>query len=309
MSRHIKQLIILVVAGVACLSSVIVFTRFKMPKITGTWKDVSSEYYVVFYADGTYVESTYNIPCAYTVDYENRILTLDSVDESVSTTTLVPTIDRSITVLINDSMHTLKPVRYSPRLYTWGSEIDSKITGVYNMSDSFSEDVELILYDDYCFEYSIGSTSVTGKYAHSRRGGIMLLTDGGSTVEYLSSTANGFAMGPVDSDLRSSTAKENVIEDSRLSLSGTVYDQYTDTTYTFDDSGFAERTDSDGITVEFMYHVDLNGDVVMVDSVGYGATIEMWYNSASSTMYRYTLDRDTWTDYLITSGEVGGNDT
>lgn len=137
----------------------------------------------------------------------------------------------------------------------------------------------------------------------------MLLTDGGSTVEYLSSTANGFAMGPVDSDLRSSTVKENVLEDSRLSLSGTVYDQYTDTTYIFDDSGFAKRTNSDGITVEFMYHVDLNGDVVMVDSVGYGATIEMWYDSASSTMYRYTLDRDTWTDYLITSGEVGGNDT
>lgn len=304
--RHTKRFVALAVVIMAFLGSLLVLLQFKTPEPVGAWKDVNADYYVVFYSNGTYAESTYNIPCKYSYDESTKTLTLNSVDESVSTTTLRPSFHGDMQVLINDTVRVLESVNYSPRLYTWGSELSGKILGVYEPADTFSVDVSLYLYDDFCFEYNIGSTSVVGKYAYSRTGTLMLLTDQGETVEYLRIVGDGFAAGEINTDVRATVVKSNAIEDRGLILEGVAYDQYTSVTYVFGEDGFLKRTDSDDTTLEFMYYVDMAGHVIAVDSVGYGATFEMWYDTASSTLYRYVLERDTWTDYLITAG---GGDT
>ena len=300
MPRATTKVALVVCAAAVTVVAVTPLIKFKTPEPTGVWKDVDEEYYVKFNDDGTYSETVYNLPRPFEVDGDT--LTLYNANGQATTADLVMNYGGKLRVLLNGENRVLEPTERKPVLYQWGEEITGSALAAYRLKADFDNDCYLRFYEDNLFSYTLGSDNVAGKYAETLSGDLLLLTRDESSSERLVSWNRGFAMGRLETNITVETVKENAIEDRGLMFRGDIYDAATRTSYQFDGDGFVLRSTDDGTTAQFLYYVDTDGLVTLVDSAGLGVYVYLWYDEITGQTYRYVFERDGWVDFLLTAG-------
>lgn len=299
-SRTTTKVAIMLCASAVLVAAIVPLTKFKTPEPVGVWKDVDEEYYVKFYDDGTYVETDYNLPRPFEV--KGDVLTLYNANGQATTADLVMNYGGRLRVLLNGEERVLETTKRTPALYQWGEETVTQSVAAYRLKAKFDEDCYLRFYEDDAFSYTLGSDKVVGKYAETLGGELLLLTVDGSLDERLVRWNRGYAMGRLETNITVETVKENAIEDRGLMFRGDIYDASTRTSYQFDGDGIALRSTDDGTTEQFLYYVDTDGLVTLVDSAGLGVYVYLWYDEVTGQTYRYVFERDGWTDFLLTAG-------
>lgn len=293
---------LLLLAAVAALAFLV--TRYRVPEIIGTWKNRDSDYYIVFDSDGTYTESTYNIPCTYSVEGDK--LVLNDVAGQQTTVSLCRTFGGYLELTLNGVDYVMEPSQDTPHFYQWGSEAAPQHATIYELGMSYDTPCRLELADDRGVTISIGSNTYYGKYALPVTGDILLLFDAGEHIEVLKKTATGYALGALETSISATEVAANALEARGYQLTGTVYSPLTRVEYEFQGrNGTVIKTAPNGSKLEFSYYVDPTGIITMTDSAGRGVEDTMWYDSAFGVVYRYIFDLDAWQQYLEGMGTGG----
>lgn len=301
MSYTKKYRIIIILLVIMAVVLAVGLLQFKAPNLTGTWKDIAEPYYVVFNEDGTYVESSYNIPLRYSVS--DRKLVLYNANATTTTTTdLVKSFNGRVKVSINGVERILQKVNTAPDLFDWEIELSDKPVETYTLDNSYDFDYTLSFYEDNIFCITLDADKVLGKYAVGAEGNVYLYVDG-DLYGVLDRWDSGFSFNKMDSQLNVSTVRENLFEDKGFLLSGSVFDQATGTLYEFSTDNIVLRRDSTGNSIELFYFVDMSGIIRLTDIAGLGVEDFLYYNQENGDLYRFVLQKDGWTEYLNGLGE------
>lgn len=309
MNMGTKKRYIIVLAGFLLLALAVgvCLAQYRIPVISGVWKDLNSEYYIAFFDDGTYTETTYNLARPYAVN--DGVLELYGVNGQVSKAELGRTFGGRLTVIVNGVERVMTRTGDDPTLFKWGTEVSGQPIVAYKLLANYDKDYYLRLYEDNKFISMLGKEQVTGKYALTDEGGLLIYTQGGVLYEYFQPWAGGFALGEMSTQLEDVTVKENAVDDRGILIRGNAHDPTTGVTYEFQDNNTVKRTDSNGVTAEFIYFADTDGLVSMTDTLGLRVEDYLYYDALTNKAYRYVFQRDGWTDFLNDAGSVGGDNS
>lgn len=293
--------------GVLCLltvASVMLFWQYKTPVPAGVWKDVDSDYFIVFFDDGSYTETAYNLSRPYEVAGDR--LTLYDISGQQTTTQLTRNYGGKITVNLNGHVRIMAPTSRAPSLYQWEDSELSQPIAAYKLHNSFDKTYYLRLYPNEFFTSVLGNKEVRGKYALASTGELLLFTRGGNSLECLMPCSHGYAVGRMTTDIDEQVIKSNPLEERGLLLSGFASDISTGARYIFTEDNSVIREDASGLSTEFIYFVDPTGFVTLTDTAGLGIEDYLYFDTVNNVMYRYVLQRDGWVDYLVSAGQQGG---
>lgn len=290
--------------AVFLIFEIIALNKIDTAKPVGVWKDVDSDYYVVFdNVTSTYRETTYNMSRPYDVYGDSVILT--GVDGQQAACQLGRNFGSKVLLMLNGEEHLMVPVDEAPKLNPWNVEPKAvDCIAVYSSKLSMSAPQLLRIYKDhsYVFKNIDLDIDLQGKYVVGSDGTLLLFSDEDTVAEALKPWELGYAMGVLETNITATTLKANVIDNRGLSLHGYVRIPEAGVTYDFQDDNIVTRTLSSGESVQMLYFVDNTGLVTMADMVGGNVKDYMWYDQVSSTMYRYVFERDDWFDFV---GKVG----
>lgn len=299
-----RYVVVLVGFLLLAVALAVYIAQYKIPVISGVWKDINSKYYVAFFDDGTYTETTYNLARPYSVN--DGVLELYGINGQVSKAELGKTFGGRLSVIVNGVERVMVRTSDDPMLFKWGTEVSGQPIVAYKLLANYDKDYYLRLYEDNEFISMLGKEQVTGKYALTDDGGLLLYTQGGVLYEYFQPWTEGFALGEMSTQLEDVTVKENAVKDRGILIRGTARDPFTGVTYEFQDNNTVTRIDNNGVSAEFIYFADTNGLVSMTDTLGLRIEDYIYYNASTNKAYRYVLQRDGWTDFLNGTESKGG---
>lgn len=309
MSKNKIPLIGIAALGGTCVALAIGCLSYRVPDISGVWRDTSTGYALVFQDDGTYIESDYCNPRPY--DLVNNGGTLRMEDQLGRTLSidLTRTKDGQLTLPLNGVTRTLEP---SNRKVKFGEETkvpeDEPATEIYRLTGG--QGASLKLWSDghiYQLSDADGKATTVGKWAKDSTGDTLILFDSeGQPLDVFKWTGSGYATGSLTAHLESEAIEANAVELAGYRLTGYAEDngigsrlQYRFITNT----NIVERTSPGGEVVEFVYGMDPSGLVSMVDMVGKGVTDSIWVDPDNLDAYRHVFQKDSWHQYI---SEIGG---
>lgn len=279
-------------------------TRIGTASAEGVWKDLDSDYYIVFDpSTQTYRETTYNMPRPYTTAGDYVVLT--GVDGQQSTVTLKRNYGSRVLVILNGEERLMHPVAETPKLSYWSLPPKAEdCVAVYSSKLSFGETAFVRLYNDRTYVLKhVDDSDVQGKYYVGNDMSLLLFPSEKSNAEVLRPWSFGYVAGAVATHLQAQTLKANAIADKGILLEGFVRIPEVGVTYEFFSDNTVVRTLTTGESISMLYFVDTEGLVTMSDMLGSNSKDYMWYDMDSGTMYRYVFENDDWFDYL---GKTGG---
>lgn len=266
---------------------------------TGVWKDVDSDYYIVFSGD-QFIETTYNVRRPFE-KIDGGILMYDAAGEPYFVD-LSKNLGGKALVNLNGVKHVMRRATESeaanPLLYIWGTPIVGKCTAAYRLKQDLNLTYYLRLYEDNVFTSIIDGEETIGKYAYSSDGNILLLTEQGTRVDSLHRWAEGAAFGELSCSVQTTEQWLSPVELLGYQLSGIIKDYDLGTEYRFTPDGICVRRQGSGDETEFLYFMSPSGLITLTDSAGSGVMDYMWYDLVGGKAYRYVLGNDDWFAYL-----------
>lgn len=266
-------------------------SKVTTPIPEGTWCNEDGTYFVVFKSDGTYIESTYNIPRTYEV--LDDTLTLYNIAGEASKTKLVKNFGGKIATVINGEPRVLVPSDTTPMLHNHSVEPSGSTTDVYIMKDDFGDKVKLSLKDDYSYTYSIENTFISGMYCKSNSGKLVLLDSEGNREEQFTPCSEGYLSGAMNTDI-------TILSDG--TVMGVAESKFSDMKIVFGGKGVALIHYGAEEPLTYNYSLNDSGLVTLTESTGVGGTTYMYFDSFTKTLYRYVFFSDDWFSFLSGGG-------
>ena len=286
----------------ACVTMAFVCSRYRVPDIHGVWEDAAREYSLIFQDNGMYRESVYNAERPYEVTGDTLVMH-DQLGNTL-TLELTPTKDGALTLPLNGTTRTLTQSRHTVKLSS-----DVIIPQSVPASEVYCLDtgVTLKLWDSNNV-YSISASEVpqiVGKWAKDATNGeLILFGKDGTPLDVFKHTGFGYAVNEMSMHVQAESIEANAVELAGYRLTGFVEDKNSRLQYRFKaGTNVVERTSPGGEVIEFVYGMDANGLVSMVDMVGKGVTDSLWIDLHCGEAYRYVFEYDGWHQYLA---EIGG---
>ena len=259
----------------------------------GVWKDVNSEYYIKFNDDGTYVESTYNIPSPY--EEVAGVFKFAQLDGTSTTAIAKKNLKSKVPVNLYGVERVMQPYNGEASVFDWSDVVSTgEVESVYTLKNNFDADVALKLYDDKVFELDVGGKDVSGKYVKERDGNLLLLTDGNGSADRLYCAGDCYAIGLMQSNL-TYLGGSRISGHTSLPVAGVFYD--------FSGDGVVTRIIESGEESVFAYALSDDGEITMIDVVGMSERDYIYIDSESGNVYRYLFERDGWFDYIAKAGD------
>lgn len=295
---------IALITSCALLCAIALYLGFSLKEVEaleprGTWKDVESDYYIIFSSD-SFVESTYNVrrPFSYT---DGGILLTDAAGYSYFVE-LSKNAGGLAVVHLNGELHTMRRATEheaaNPLLYRWGSNVNGKCIAAYSLKQELPTDYFLRLYEGNVFTSTIDGNVTSGKYTFDSDGNILLLTEQGTRVDSLHRWSNGAAFGELTAGVQLTEEWLSPVELLGYQLTGTIQDIMLGTVYDFVSDTICMREQASGEQTEFLYFMSPDGLITMTDAAGSGVMDYLWFDLTSGKAYRYVLDVDDWFAYL-----------
>lgn len=272
-------------------------TTYRVPVPSGTWVDESSDFYLTFLDDSTYMDSEYNTLFQYRLEGDTLSFT-DAAGQSVSTQ-LVRNFGGKIRVVLNGVERTLVPsAEEMPKAESLSTEGMEPITAYESRNTGYSEELYLRLYDQNIYTVLIGTDQITGRYATATNGNLYLYDSVSKTVDCLVPTIGGYATCPLVTTIEVDSVKSNAIEDGSLTLQGEARAQSTGISYSFSSDNIVTVTLSAGDSLDMNYYCDADGFIALSDSYGACGVDYMYYDKSTGTLYKNVLVEDSWFTYL-----------
>ena len=284
--------VLLVLCGV--LGVGIYFTG--TPEPVGVWKDVDDDYFIVFYEDGTYVETDYNIARPFTAG-EDSVILYDAAGEPY-VVELKRNLGAHAVVYLNGKTHVMRASSEVPKLYTWSSGIIGNCVSAYKLKTDIGKSYNLRLYDDNVYSAVLDGTTTTGKFVRRSNGDILLLSQEGETPDVLSAWEGGLVFNELETTLEYESV--NVLQGASagMLLQGEVFDPDVGVTYRFSKDNEVSRVQLSGESTSFFYFADSGGLITMTDTAGSGVYDYLWLDQSTGSVYRYVLESDEWFEFL-----------
>lgn len=297
-------LTLVLLVGIVTLCAIV--NSYKEPELVGVWCDTTDRTYMLeFLNDGTYIESNVMVPLPYTVNDSEDLLTIANPSGDITAASLVKNFGGTLTLIIDGVERTLK--RVDSDFTVSGSETDGELVRSLGLVDNSYDHTRVNFYSNKRFAFSTNDISLSGRYAESSSGDLTLYYSSDEvlyTFDNLYKFGGYYVAGLLESSVSSNPVKKNAIEYGSIQLLGSVLDSQANIVYEFDSSGKCLRTTSNGIASEFMYNVDMDGLITLVDTANVGVEVNLFYDRTTNKVYRFVFEPDSWREFINGSAET-----
>ena len=288
---------------ISLLFTAYVLVTVGVPEITGLYQDMNDpEFYIFFKDDGTYVDTTYCFPRAYSV--KDDVLYIEDLLRRQLEVELKPSIGRHLYLELNGERRVLKAAEAVPQFNYAENSVQGTPYEKYSLFAQHPGSLEFHPHSSWVFEYN-GDTRL-GKYFRLNDQYTLLLEQGDSEELHLLAHSGPFlAFGEMTSDIRSEPIMYNTLSVRGYSLDGVAYDN-TGLLVDFQPDGIANVSSPDGEAVaKFIYFTDQDGLIYLTDMSSAGVHLSLYMNPKDSKIFRFVFESDSWFHFLTGGAEEG----
>lgn len=267
------------------------------PVPTGVWKAVDEDYYVVFKSDGTYVESTFNLPREY--KYNESSMSYFDIAGEAHTTSLRTNYRGRMTMTLCGETYVLEKTDETPKLSSWSEGMTGNPLSAYKLVNDFPDFFYIRLFDDFVYRSVCGEQETIGKYIITSDRYLYLLSKDNTILMQWVPWSQGYAAFEMESNLTATGGLESdVVTSSSIVLEGKAKTKDGGITYTFSEDGTVTVDMGDQHEYLYNYTATAEGLIMLKDTTGACTEDALYRDPDTGVLYRYVIATDGWFDYL-----------